>query len=35
MRGVVELLLSEGERVVGDGARVELTGEDEVALRGV
>lgn len=33
MHSVVKLLLGEGERVVGDGARVELTREHEVALR--
>lgn len=32
MHSVVKLLLGEGERVVGDGARVELTREHEAAL---
>lgn len=35
MRSVIELLLRKRERVVGDGARVELAGEHQVALRGV
>lgn len=33
VRRMIKLLLSEGECVVDDSARVELTGEDEAALR--
>lgn len=33
VRSVIKVLLSEGERMIGDGARMELTREHKMAVR--